>query len=283
MASPRVSADAKLKRVIRYLKAHPMGTQLFAWQETTEEITLFTERLGDVQSDQAILLGGAILHGRHLLSHWCRMQWEISLSSGKAELYSGNRGLSELAGILILYREMKGADWGCVRHCVDASASRSFFLRKGSGSMKHIETKDMWGQAFVRKYKVIVNKVSRDVNLADALASPCSPQDLATHLRAMDFYADPNKLGAWQEVAYFFCSSRWHRRRVLSPTCMWQVTVATACLRQTDRTGLQGHSVVDGVVLRRATKRPIRGDNCASDRGGVLEHMSLPPSQRPAH
>ena len=124
------------------------------------------------------------------------MQGQVSLSSGEAELYSGNRGLSELAATLILYREMRGEQWGCFRHCVDASASRSFFLRKGSGSMKHIETKDMWGQAFVRKYSVSVDKVRRDVNLADALASPCSPQDLARHLRAMHFYADPIQPGA---------------------------------------------------------------------------------------
>ena len=124
-----------------------------------------------------------------MISHWCRLQNEVSLSSGEAELYAGNRGLCELAGALVFYREVHGETWGSSTHCLDSSASRSFLLRKGTGSMKHIETKAMWGQQFIRDKAVKVMKVPREANCADILASPCSAADLEKRLHAMGFRA----------------------------------------------------------------------------------------------
>ena len=123
-----------------------------------------------------------------MIGHWCRLQNQVSLSSGEAELYAGNRGLCEMAGALVLYREVHGEAWGLLTHCLDSNASRTFLLRKGTGSMKHIETKAMWGQQFVRAKGVKVLKVPREANCADALASPCSAADLEKHLGAMGFW-----------------------------------------------------------------------------------------------
>ena len=53
--------------------------------------------------------------------------------------------------------------------------------------MKHLETKWMWGQDYIHRHQVTVKKVHREINCADALASPCTPSDLSKHLDAMGF------------------------------------------------------------------------------------------------
>ena len=189
MAAPRAGDVPRLKRVIRYLQQHPVGEHHFVWQEASQALTLWTDSdWASCRATRRSCSGGVLFRGAHMIGHWCRLQNQVSLSSGEAELYAGNRGLCEMAGALVLYREVHGEAWGLLTHCLDSNASRTFLLRKGTGSMKHIETKAMWGQQFVRAKGVKVLKVPREANCADALASPCSAADLEKHLGAMGFW-----------------------------------------------------------------------------------------------
>ena len=43
------------------------------------------------------------------------------------------------------------------------------------------------GQNYIHRRRVCVQNVRREINCADALASPCAPVDLAKHLSFMDF------------------------------------------------------------------------------------------------
>ena len=87
-----------------------------------------------------------------------------------------------MAGLVNVWRELRHPKCGELEHQVDSSACRSILLWKGCGQLKHVEVRDIWTQRFVKEKGVRVVKVSRADNAADALASPCSPQDLERHM-----------------------------------------------------------------------------------------------------
>ena len=123
-------------------------------------------------------------HGSHVLAHWSKLQGKIAPSSGEAELFSSNVGLSAFAGIVNLARELRGSDFaeGRLSHYVDASACKGILLRRGAGALKHLEVRDLWGQSMVKQYGIVVNKIPRSENPADVLASACAPVDFEHHL-----------------------------------------------------------------------------------------------------
>ena len=189
MSRPCASDVARVKRVIRYIRGAELGVVLFQWQALTNALTVWTDSdWASCKSSRRSCSGGTLFRGTHLIGHWCRLQTQVALSSGEAELHAGNRGLSELAGAAIAFEERVGAKVMKQGHCLDSSAAKGFFSRRGSGSMKHLETKWMWGQEYIRRNQVEVSKVNREVNCADALASPCAPGDLDRHLAAMHFH-----------------------------------------------------------------------------------------------
>ena len=183
MSNPKRGDEVKLKRAIRYLRQHPVVNILYPWQERNDELTLLTDSdWASCKTSRRSCSGGVIMRGQHLISFWCKLQHKICLSSGEAELYSANKGLSEYMGVLHLYREMLDESWGTLRHLVDASACKAILLRKGVGSLKHLEIRDLWGQEITKRLGISVEKISRDVNAADALASPCDRKDLLKHM-----------------------------------------------------------------------------------------------------
>ena len=81
-------------------------------------------------------------------------------------------------------------------------------MRAAAG--KHLEVKDLWGQRVV-KDGIAVNKIPRDRNSADALASPCKIEDLWKRLSrvnircpTMFFEAFP----CFRASFAFFCMQR---------------------------------------------------------------------------
>ena len=74
-----------------------------------------------------------------------------------------------------------------MKHHVDATACKSIVLRKVSGSIKHLETKDLWVQAAIRKKGIEVVKVPREMNVSDALASFSNAGDLWKHVTGMGY------------------------------------------------------------------------------------------------
>ena len=180
MARPRVGDEVKLKRVLRYLRGQPVAPLLFRWQDADETLSLFTDSdWANCRSSRRSCSGGVIRRGSHLLSFWCRVQDRVALSSGEAELLAGNRGLISFLGFLNLFQEMWHDHFGGNQlvHYVDASAARSIMLRHGSGSLKHLEVKDLWAQEVILKKGIEVERVDRSRNLADVVASPSTPTD----------------------------------------------------------------------------------------------------------
>lgn len=70
-----------------------------AWQQTQVSITLFTD--SDWATDpktRKLTSGGVVMLGSNLIGHCSRVQSNIALSSGEAELNSGVKGISEIIG-----------------------------------------------------------------------------------------------------------------------------------------------------------------------------------------
>ena len=188
MASPRCSDEIKLKRCLRYLKGEPVVPILFRWQPATESLRLWTDSdWATCRATRRSCSGGVVMRGCHLLSHWCRLQERIALSSGEAELLSGNRGLVNYVGLLNLLREIFDESFGQGQlvHAMDASAARSMVLRRGVGTLKHLEVRDLWSQEITRRLAIDVEKIPREENFADALASASSRGDLARNMESL--------------------------------------------------------------------------------------------------
>ena len=76
-----------MKRVIRYLKAHPCFYLNFLYQEMPEQVAVLSD--SDWARDQATrrsTSGIRVLRGAHLLLFASRLQKTVALSYGEAEL-----------------------------------------------------------------------------------------------------------------------------------------------------------------------------------------------------
>ena len=122
--------------------------------------------------------------GRHMVSHWSKLQANVALSSGEAELIAGVKCLSEMLGIVNLCSEMNiSYD---IRLSTDASVCKSILSRHGSGRIKHLTTKQLWVQGAIETYKVKVVKIPRNVNSADLFTHPCTVEDFRAHLKRLE-------------------------------------------------------------------------------------------------
>lgn len=178
MSNPMRGDEVKMKRLLRYLQGRPVCTVHYAFQPRSQPYFLYTDSdWASCRQTRRSTSGGLIFHGSHLLHHWSRLQGKIAPSSGEAELFSGNVGLSNLAGILNLAQEISENTINDleVKHFVDAAACRGILVRQGAGSIKHLEVRDLWGQELVKRLGAQVIKIPRSQNVADLLASASAP------------------------------------------------------------------------------------------------------------
>ena len=142
MAIPREGDDERLKRVARYLHGHPDYMQWCPVQEDTKTV---------------VSTGGTLQLGTHLIAAWSRVQPRIALSSGKAELYAGMRGISEVQD------KSLGSDCSsCGCQCM---------------SCHHVETWVWWSkthhrQILVGPWSIEIERLSRDEMLTSLLLHP---------------------------------------------------------------------------------------------------------------
>ena len=187
MANPRVGDEVRIKRCIRYLKGKPFLSIYYDQQDQDQShtFTLYTDSdWATCKTTRRSTSGGVLLHGQHLVGHWCKVQGKIAPSSGEAELMSANVGLSSLAGVVQLHMELTGStipDYE-LHHKIDAAACRGMLLRRGAGAIKHLEVRDMWGQEIIRRLGVILKRIPRKENVSDMMASINAPKDFMEHL-----------------------------------------------------------------------------------------------------
>lgn len=105
----------RLKRVLRYLRAHPQCRSCFKWQSPPKGVTVFSDSgwAGD-RATRKSTSGEVVMHG-------------IALSSGEAELNDHAFGLSEGLGAATLCEESK---MPCgVERLLDSFAARGIAFR----------------------------------------------------------------------------------------------------------------------------------------------------------
>ena len=108
------------------------------------------------------------MSGERLIKGWSVTQSVIALSSSEAEYYGIVKGSSVGLGIRSVL-----ADLGCqVRLvvCVDSSAAKGMASRKGLGTVRHGDVRQLCVQQKVGSGEVELRKVNGTSILADALA-----------------------------------------------------------------------------------------------------------------
>jgi hypothetical protein len=95
------------------------------------------------------------------------MQKSTALSSGEAELIAQTDGLTEAIGIARLLME-QNMNMKVESFC-DSSAAKGTLQRMGAGRIKHIETRNLWGQDMVSRGLARVTHISRSITCAYVL------------------------------------------------------------------------------------------------------------------
>ena len=112
MSSPTRGAEIGLKRVIRYIRGHPRGWCTMKWDSGLNlKVMTDSDWAGDHEQRKSIS-GGGLFVGDNLIAHWSKMQSNVALSSGEAELDAAVKGISALIGVMELLRKLEVQD-GC--------------------------------------------------------------------------------------------------------------------------------------------------------------------------
>ena len=112
------------------------------------------------------------------MAWWSKSPATVALSSGEAEYNACAAGLVEQLVVFLFLRPEACADEGWGREGLsirtDSVAAKGNLNRVGSGAVKHMSVKQMWGQQLVRQHQVRVYKIARDDNVSYVLASTAS-------------------------------------------------------------------------------------------------------------
>ena len=130
--------------------------------------------------------GGCLFVGDNPVAHWSKMQSNIAFSSGEAELNAAVKGISELIGVIELFRELEVSVNGVTLE-TDASACKGMLLRRGVGRVKHLSTKQLWVQGAVESYEIKILQIPRALNCADMWTHVVSRADLSKFVQQVGF------------------------------------------------------------------------------------------------
>ena len=153
------------------------------------EITIFVDSdwAGEITTRRSTS-GGIIMHGKHMVNHWSKLQATIALSSGEGELNSAVKGVSECIGIFELIKEWCIYDNVGLMLKTDSSAAKGTMTRRGSGRIKHLTAKQLWIQEAIKNYDIEIRKINREVNSSDLLTHQCNNTDFEGHLQRLNIF-----------------------------------------------------------------------------------------------
>ena len=117
-----------------------------------------------------------VCRGSHTISWWCKLQSNIAISSCEAELNASLKGAVEGLNVQRLAATL-GDELPLVLK-TDTSAARGVLMRQGVGKVRHLQVKQLWLQENVAAGELIIAKIPRVENYADALTHPWSAHDL---------------------------------------------------------------------------------------------------------
>ena len=145
VSKPTVRGWKQLKRLARYLLAHPRTLLQYHWQRRDTEMEGFSDsdwagcrRTGKSTS------GGMIDVGERVIKAWSTTQASITLSSAEAELVAMCKLAAEMIGLGSLAADL-GHDLKVTMYA-DASAAIAIAKRRGLGKLGHINIGLLWIQ-----------------------------------------------------------------------------------------------------------------------------------------
>ena len=145
MSSPSRGAWKKLKRLGRYLVAHPRAVLQYHWRGEERDVDGFTDSdWAGCKNTGKSTSGGAIMIGEHFIKGYSRTQKAITLSSAEAELVAMVKMSSEVLGVLGMMKDWNIAGKGTI--WADSSAALAIRKRRGAGKMRHINVGMLWIQ-----------------------------------------------------------------------------------------------------------------------------------------
>ena len=84
MAHPKRGDEEMIKRALRYLKGAPKLIYHYPWEGEIGKLTVYTDSdWGGDKERRRSTSGGVILHGRHLVGHWSKLQASPAPVRGK--------------------------------------------------------------------------------------------------------------------------------------------------------------------------------------------------------
>ena len=91
------------------------------------------------------------MYGSCLVAHWSRTQVSVALSSAEAELNAAVKAACEAIGMKQLCGHLGMPV--TIKMFGDSSAMKGTLSRKGSGKVKHLETRQLWLQEHIASKK----------------------------------------------------------------------------------------------------------------------------------
>ncbi len=175
MSRPTVAAEAKLKKVARYLLSHPRVIYSHIAGQMKEEVEVISWSDSDwagCRVSRRSTSGGLLSVGGGVIKSWSNRQGSVALSSGEAEFYAAGKAAVEALGVRSLFADL---GWKAIlKICMDAGAARAIASRQGIGKVRHLEVRYLWLQDQVRSGNIRLQKVWGKENPADVLTKPMS-------------------------------------------------------------------------------------------------------------
>ena len=162
VSEPRQGTEIVVKRVIKYLQSYPrMPNHINKKSDENQrcvEVMTDSDWVSDTKTRRSCS-GGLIRVGGNLIHHWSKTQQTVALSSGEAEMNASVKAISEGFGVTELLKEIGINDVRMIV-CTDSSACKGMILRRGSGKVKHLTTKQLWVQGAVRAHEIEIQTYS---------------------------------------------------------------------------------------------------------------------------
>ena len=186
MATTKIGAWKRVKRVSRFLLGREAVVWEYPWQDEGHDLETFADSdWGGRTGSRKSTSGGLIMVGKHCIKTWSTTQGAIALSSAEAEFYAMIEATLRSKGMLSTMVEM---GYPCSKKIwlhTDSSAAKSFVSRRGLGKMRHLEIRDLWLQKEVGDGAVVVLKIEGPKNPADLMTKYLKNQEIQDRLKAM--------------------------------------------------------------------------------------------------
>ena len=188
MSSPTAQSWQKVKRIGRYLIGRARVEWKFPWKCGAGKWKVYTDSdwAGDQKSRKSTS-AGIIMLGGHCLRTWSTTQDAIALSSCEAEYYAAVEGATRGLGLRNAAKEL-GMDIEDmdIEMNTDSSSAKSYASRRGSGRIKHIDTKWLWLQKAVAEGRFTMKKVKGTENPADIGTKYLGMDDMANKMKKIN-------------------------------------------------------------------------------------------------